>query len=234
MAGESSHPAPVTGAPMGQQVNEYAFLSLGDDALLVTFSQSISWEVGVRVRAAARRIRDLNLPSVSDVVPAYTTLAIYFDGSATAFEAMVELLRPVVRASEVEQEDGASFIEVPVYYDGPDLVEVAERTGLSVEEVIRRHSDRSYRAYATGFQPGFAYLGELDPALVLPRRAEPRLRVRAGSVAIAGMQTAVYPLETPGGWHLIGETPLRMFDTNRTPPSLIRAGDTVQFIRARR
>jgi KipI family sensor histidine kinase inhibitor len=219
---------------MDQQMNEYAFLPLGDDALLITFSRSISWEVGVRVRAAARRIRDLNLPSVTDVVPAYTTLAIYFDSSVVAFDVMVELLSPIVRANEVAGEDSAALIEVPVYYDGPDLTEVAERTGLSVEEVIRRHSDRSYRAYATGFQPGFAYLGELDPALVLPRRAEPRLRVRAGSVAIAGMQTAVYPLETPGGWHLIGETPLRMFDANRTPPSLIRAGDTVRVIRARR
>jgi KipI family sensor histidine kinase inhibitor len=219
---------------MDQQMNEYAFLPLGDDALLITFSRSISWEVGVRVRAAARRIRDLNLPSVTDVVPAYPTLAIYFDSSVVAFDVMVELLSPIVRANEVAGEDSAALIEVPVYYDGPDLTAVAERTGLSVEEVIRRHSDRSYRAYATGFQPGFAYLGELDPALVLPRRAEPRLRVRAGSVAIAGMQTAVYPLETPGGWHLIGETPLRMFDANRTPPSLIRAGDTVRFIRARR
>lgn len=209
-------------------------LPLGDDALLVTYSQTISWEVGVRVRAAARRIRELNLPSVIDVVPAYTTLAVYFDSSTITFETMVEQVTPIVRAKEVQAEESTSLIEVPVYYDGPDLTEVAERTGLSVEEVIRKHSDRSYRAYATGFQPGFAYLGELDPALVLPRRAEPRLRVRAGSVAIAAAQTAVYPLQTPGGWHLIGETPLQMFDVGRTPPSLIRAGDTVRFIRAHR
>ncbi len=234
IAGESSNPALVIEVPTDQPMNEYAFLPLGDDALLVTFSRSISWDVGVRVRAAARRVRDLNLPFVTDVVPAYTTLAIYFDGSAAAFDVMAELLTPIVRENQLEAEESASLIDVPVYYDGPDLAEVAERTGLSVEEVIRRHSEKSYRAYATGFQPGFAYLGELDPALVLPRRPEPRLRVRAGSVAIAGMQTAVYPLDTPGGWHLIGETPLRMFDANRTPPSLIRAGDTVQFIRARR
>lgn len=209
-------------------------LPLGDDALLVTYSQTISWEVGVRVRAAARRIRELNLPSVIDVVPAYATLAVYFDSSTITFETMVEQVAPIVRAKEEQAEESTSLIEVPVYYDGPDLKEVAERTGLSVEEVIRKHSDRSYRAYATGFQPGFAYLGELDPALVLPRRAEPRLRVRAGSVAIAAAQTAVYPLQTPGGWHLIGETPLQMFDVGRTPPSLIRAGDTVRFIRAHR
>jgi KipI family sensor histidine kinase inhibitor len=225
---------PATETSVDQHVKEYGFVPLGDDALLVTFSRSISWEVGVKVRAAARRIRDLKLPSVSDIVPAYTTLAVYFDSSTIAFESMVELLAPIVRAEDVLPEANASLIEVPVYYDGPDLAEVAERTGLSVEEVIRRHSDRSYRAYATGFQPGFAYLGELDPALVLPRRAEPRLRVRAGSVAIAGAQTAVYPLETPGGWHLIGETPLRMFDADRNPPSVIQVGDMVRFVRARR
>lgn len=219
---------------MDQQSDECTFVPLGDDALLVTFSRSISWEVGVRVRVAARRIRDLKLPFVSDVVPAYTTLAIYFDSSNVPIEAVVEMVAPVARATVVQSEQSGSLIEVPVHYDGPDLAYVAERTGLSVEEVIRRHSDRSYRAYATGFQPGFAYLGELDPALVLPRRAEPRLRVHAGSVAIAGVQTAVYPHESPGGWHLIGETSLRMFDVGRVPPSLIRAGDTVRFIRTSR
>ncbi len=234
MAVESSGVPPAIGAAIDQRMSGHSFSRLGDDALLVTFSRSISWDVGVDIRAAARRIRDMALPSVSDVVPAYTTLAIYFDSSGMAFEAMVELLAPIVRSGAVQPEESASLIEVPVYYDGPDLAEVAGRTGLSVEEVIRRHSDRSYRAYATGFQPGFAYLGELDPALVLPRRAEPRLRVRAGSVAIAGAQTAVYPLESPGGWHLIGETPLRMFDADRTPPSLIHAGDTVRFTRVRR
>jgi allophanate hydrolase subunit 1 len=126
-----------TGGPVHKQVKDDVFVPLGDDALLITFSRSISWEVGVKVRAAARRIRDLNLPSVSDIVPAYTTLAVYFDSSATAFESMVELLAPIVRVEDVEPEENASLIEVPVYYDGPDLAEVAERTGLSVVEVIR-------------------------------------------------------------------------------------------------
>lgn len=100
-----------------------------------------------------------------------------------------------------------------------------------MDEVIARHSKRSYRAYACGFQPGFAYLGDLDEALVLPRRASPRLRVPPGSVAIAGMQTAVYPLQTPGGWHIIGSTSLRMFDATRDPPALIRPGDVVRFVK---
>ena len=206
-------------------------VQLGDDALLVTFAHTISWDVGVTVRAAARRIREMRLESVADVVPAYTTLAVYFDGTRISFAAMAEKVAPIVAASDASQEGEPAMIEIPVRYDGPDLAEVAERTGLTIDEVIDRHTRRTYRAYASGFQPGFAYLGDLDEALVLPRRATPRLRVQPGSVAIAGAQTAVYPLQTPGGWHLIGTTPIVMFDANRSPPALIRPGDLVRFTR---
>ena len=204
---------------------------LGDDALLVTFAHAISWDVGVTVRAVARRIREMRLVSVTDVVPAYTTLAVYFDGTRISFEEMAAKVAPVVSASAAIREEEPALIEIPVRYDGPDLAEVAERTGLTIDEVIERHSRRVYRAYTAGFQPGFAYLGDLDEALVLPRRSTPRLRVQPGSVAIAGAQTAVYPLQTPGGWHLIGTTPVVMFDASRNPPALIRPGDMVRFTR---
>ncbi|HEX9167224.1 MAG TPA: 5-oxoprolinase subunit PxpB, partial [Gemmatimonadales bacterium] len=125
-------------------------------------------------------------------------------------------------------EPGREWV-IPVRYDGPDLEWVAARTGLNPDEVVRRHSARLYTVYLLGFVPGFAYLGELDPTLVLPRRSTPRQRVPAGSVAIAGAQTAVYPLATPGGWHLIGQTTLRLFDPEREPPALLAAGDTVRF-----
>ena len=204
---------------------------LGDDALLVTFAPAISWEVGERVRGAAARIRKLRRPEISDVVPSYTTLGVYYDGSTIDSAAVAELVAPLLAAGDAQPESVTSVLEIPVRYDGPDLLEVAERTGLTVDEVIARHSARSYRAYACGFQPGFAYLGDLDEALVLPRRSSPRLRVPPGSVAIAGRQTAVYPLQTPGGWHLIGSTPLRMFDATRNPPALIHPGDEVRFVR---
>jgi KipI family sensor histidine kinase inhibitor len=204
---------------------------LGDDALLVTFAHAISWDVGVTVRAVARRIREMRLESVTDVVPAYTTLAVYFDGTRISFEEIAAKVAPVVSASAAIREEEPALIEIPVRYDGPDLAEVAERTGLTMEEVIERHSRRVYRAYTSGFQPGFAYLGDLDEALVLPRRSTPRLRVQPGSVAIAGAQTAVYPLQTPGGWHLIGTTQVVMFDASRNPPALIRPGDMVRFTR---
>lgn len=204
---------------------------LGDDALLVTFAQSISWDAGVKVRAAAERIRRLRLAHVTDVVPAYTTLAIYFDGAQVSGKSIALSIAGTLQGDDVRDDSSPTLIEIPVIYDGPDLIEVAERTGLSVGEVIERHSARTYRAYMSGFAPGFTYLGDLDEALVLPRRSVPRTRVARGSVAIAGAQTAVYPLETPGGWHLIGTSTAVMFDARRDPPALLRAGDAVRFVR---
>ncbi len=204
---------------------------LGDGALLATFARAISWEVGERVRAAAARIRELSRAGITDVVPSYTTLGVYYDRRSMDYAAVAELVTPILLAEDAPRESAAAVVEIPVRYDGPDLEEVAERTGLAVEEVVARHSARSYRAYACGFQPGFAYLGDLDEALELPRRSSPRLRVPPGSVAIAGRQTAVYPLQTPGGWHIIGSTRLRMFDATREPPALIHPGDVVRFVR---
>ena len=205
---------------------------LGDDALLVTFAHTISWGVGVRVRSAASRIRDMRLGSVTDVVPGYTTLAVYFDSAQVSFTSIATSVTRALNMIGAQPKNDSALIEIPVRYDGPDLAEVAERTGLTVDDVIERHSCRTYRAYMSGFVPGFSYLGDLDQSLILPRRAVPRLRVAAGSVAIAGAQTAVYPLETPGGWHLIGTTSTTMFDAERDPPALIRAGDTVRFVNA--
>ena len=211
--------------------NDLSLTRLGDNALLVTFAHAISWDVGVVVRAAAQRIREAKLESVTDVVPAYTTLAVYFDSSRISFEAISASVGRLASVSPTRELEESVIIEIPVRYDGPDLAEVAERTGLSIDEVVHRHSSRTYRAYALGFQPGFAYLGDLDEKLALPRRAVPRIRVAAGTVAIAGGQTAIYPLQTPGGWHLIGTTSRIMFDPNRMPPALIRAGDSVRFTR---
>jgi len=126
-------------------------------------------------------------------------------------------------------EDGRE-VEIPTHYDGPDLVETAERSSLTVEELVALHSDRVYRAFFLGFLPGFAYCGVLDPRIVAPRLVRPRERVPAGSVAIADGQTSVYPFDSPGGWRLIGRTDLRVFDEAKDPPALIRPGDRVRFV----
>lgn len=121
-------------------------------------------------------------------------------------------------------------VEIPTYYDGPDLVETAERSKLSVEALVSLHSGREYRAFFLGFLPGFAYCGVVDPRIVAPRLVRPRERVPAGSVAVADGQTSVYPFDSPGGWRLIGRTDLRMFDRAKDPPVLIRPGDRVRFV----
>jgi inhibitor of KinA len=202
---------------------------LGDAALLVTFANTISRAAAGAVRRASERIAAARIPAVTDVVPAYGTLAVYYDAEHTSYASVRDRTAAALGEPGEAGGDEGPEVVIPVRYDGADLAEVAERTRLSVAHVIERHSAVRYYTYMLGFVPGFAYLGDLDPALVLPRRAEPRRRVPAGSVAIAGAQTAVYPLDTPGGWHILGTTGTVMFDPRREPPALLRAGDVVRF-----
>jgi KipI family sensor histidine kinase inhibitor len=139
---------------------------------------------------------------------------------------VLELARRLERA----RVDPGRVVEIPTHYDGPDLSETAERSKLSVDELIGLHAGREYRAFFLGFLPGFAYCGVLDPRIVAPRLSRPRERVPAGSVAIADGQTSVYPFDSPGGWRLIGRTDVRMFDKSNDPPVLIRPGDRVRFV----
>lgn len=209
------------------------FAPLGDGAIMVTLSETASREVTRQVHAAASAVRSGNVPDVLDVVPAYASFAVHYDPISTDAVQLETRLRDIVAASLSSKEPvGANtLVTIPVRYDGPDLDMVARETGLTRDDVIARHHATEYSVYMIGFAPGFAYLGDLDPALHLPRREAPRTRVPPGSVAIAGSQTAVYPLETPGGWHLIGTTTLRMFDALRDPPSLLKAGDRARFER---
>ena len=208
-------------------------LPLGESAWTIVLGDRVDRELHQRVLALARSIEAAGLPGVSELVPAYATLTVFCESAARAEEVRAGLL-PVLGKMGPDAElrapgSDVPLITIPVRYDGPDLDEVAERTGLTRDEVIRRHSGREYEVFLLGFAPGWAYLGELDPALQLPRRDAPRIRVPAGSVAIAGAQTGVYPIATPGGWHLLGTTTVAMFDRERNPPSLLRPGDRVRF-----
>lgn len=189
---------------------------LGDAAILVRVDDPRGYA------ASAARIE-----GVIEVTPAATSFAVFYDPLRTTHAAVAQALASL-RNLEIPPAIPRHH-EIPVQYDGMDLGEVARRAGLSELEVIARHTARTYTVHCLGFVPGFGYLGDLDPALVLPRRAEPRRRVPAGSVAIAGTQTAVYPLATPGGWHLIGRTTVAMFDVAADPPAVLAAGDTVRF-----
>lgn len=206
-----------------------AAVPLGDRALLLRFGEQVDAATHRQVTAAREAIAAAQPHGVLELVPAYTTLAAWFDPTKRRHMELAEELTALAEgARPVSASDARTWV-IPVRYDGPDLAAVAQQTGLTTEDVIRRHAAPTYTVYLLGFVPGFGYLGDLDPSLVLPRRSSPRQRVPAGSVAIAGAQTAVYPLETPGGWHLIGRTELVMFDATRQPAALLTAGDRVRF-----
>lgn len=213
-------------------------LPLGEAAWTVALGDAISLEMHRRVTDLAERIGIADLAGVIEIVPAYTAVTVFFDPHAADPDVLRARLAelaaavPVLPSSRLPAVPPSLLVTIPVHYDGPDLAHAASATGLSEAEVIRRHSEREYRVYLLGFAPGWAYLGDLDPALVLPRRPAPRTRVPAGSVAIAGAQTGVYPLVTPGGWHLIGRTSVVMFDPAREPAALLKAGDRVRFLPA--
>lgn len=203
---------------------------LGDSALTLVFGDSIDPGTHQRVMAVTRRLRLAPLRAVREVVPAYTTISIWFDPlERDAAGLAAELLDLASETPATEPVAAGREWVIPVRYDGPDLAGVAATLGMSPEDVVRRHQQTSYRVYLLGFVPGFAFLGLLDPALVLPRRSTPRPKVPAGSVGIAGVQTGIYPIETPGGWHLLGRTDLVLFDAGRDPPTLLEVGDSVRF-----
>jgi KipI family sensor histidine kinase inhibitor len=209
------------------------YLPLGDSAITVVFGDGISRPLSNDVLRVTDELRGATLEAVTEVVPSYASLSIFYDSLRLGFSELLDGVRPVIERARAARPDVALKMarttRIPVRYDGEDLAEVAERTGHTPAEVIALHSGREYHVYVIGFVPGFAYLGELDPSLALPRRSAPRKRVPAGSVAIAEAQTGVYPFATPGGWHLIGRTSLRMFDPNRAEPALLRVGDRVVF-----
>jgi KipI family sensor histidine kinase inhibitor len=206
--------------------------TLGDGALVVQLGDTIDPVLVAQIGALVARIHHAGIPGVREVVPAYASLAVFFDVRETEHARVADAVGPLLQdLTEVGGDERPRAVHrIPVWYDGPDLADVARLTGLTPDDVVARHAGREYVVYFLGFAPGFAYLGALDQGLVLPRRAEPRRRVAAGSVAIAGAQTAVYPLDTPGGWHLIGRTSTVMFDPLADPPARLAAGDRVRFV----
>jgi KipI family sensor histidine kinase inhibitor len=211
------------------------YTPLGDSAITIALGEGISRSLSADVLRVAEGLRAASVLGVTEIVPAYAALGVFYDPLRVNFDELRERLRPVVEQARDAQTTTASSatrtIRIPVWYNGEDLAEVAERTAHTVDEVIELHSSREYYVYVIGFVPGFAYLGEIDSSLILPRRSTPRKRVPAGSVGIAEAQTGVYPFETPGGWHLIGRTDTKMFDAERKEPALLRVGDSVVFER---
>ena len=211
--------------------------AFGDSALLVTFGDRLDPTMNDKVHLLHAHLTALGDPRIIESVPAYATLTIEYDPLRMTYEEAAQLVEEVSRldllAKSRQETAPTGIIEIPTLYGGErgfDLADVAAARGLSAAEVVRRHTAVTYRVYMVGFTPGFGYLGALDPTLATPRRATPRPRVPAGSVAIGGKQTGVYAQTTPGGWHVIGHTPLRFFDPhNAERPTLLRPGDRVCF-----
>lgn len=207
--------------------------TLGESAMLIHLGDRIDAELNARAIALAAAVRAANLPGVLDVAPAYASVCVrYAPARADARERILALISPLVDNVSAAAAQAAGLVEIPVCYGGeygPDLGEVAQHAGLAANDVIARHSGVDYQVAMLGFAPGFPYLLGLDSALHAPRRASPRTRVPAGAVAIGGAQTGIYPRELPGGWNIIGRTPLRLFDVERDPPALLAAGMRVRF-----
>jgi len=212
---------------------ETRFQAASDQSLLVYFGEKISVECSEQVRRLLRLLEEEPIAGVRNIHPAYCSLLVNFDALKWRHKNLEKKLREYLQRLEEVKLPPPHEVEIPVCYGGefgPDLQEVAALHGMMADQIIDLHTSRSYLVYFLGFVPGFAYLGELPEALVTPRLATPRKKVPAGSVGIAGNQTGVYPVETPGGWRLLGRTPARMFQTDRAELSLVSIGDRVRFM----
>ena len=210
----------------------------GPHALLFYFADAVGEEALRKVRAVTADLEKHPMKGLIDFIPSFTSVLLHFD-PAVVPQPQLQVLECSARlkSAMMSKPTAPKTKSIPVHYDGPDLRRVANHAKLSVAEVIELHSRTIYKVYALGFAPGFAYLGELEPRLHTPRLATPRTRVPAGSVGIGGEHTGIYPLDTPGGWNLIGRTPRVMFDPSRVGPSgnhrdafLLHPGDQVQFL----
>lgn len=218
--------------------------ALGDSALVLRFGDRLDARINAQVHRAAALLTTESIPGVREIVPAYASLTVHYNPAffsrsdpalvnASPFARIGERLLALLHNSCDETLQTARLIEIPVCYSakfGPDLVDVAAHTGLSETGIIALHSATTYRVAMLGFAPGFPYLFGLNEKLHLPRRATPRVLVPAGSIAIGGGQTGIYPGELHGGWHLIGRTPLNLFDANRASPALLAPADEVRFV----
>lgn len=211
-------------------------LTLGDRAIAVEFGQAIELDINQRVMALRDKIQQTiqqgKLAGIVEMVPTYCSLLVEYNPLLISYDELAQTLQQMAEHIEVAETISKEIVEIPVVYGGeygPDLVEVAEYHQLSPQQVIDMHTEPEYPVYMLGFVAGFPYLGGMNSHLATPRKASPRLKIEAGSVGIAGGQTGIYSVESPGGWQIIGRTPLKLYDGNRSKPVLLSAGQYVKF-----
>ena len=208
-------------------------LTAGDSSLLVEFGKEISPDINRKIAATVQLMREQHIEGVVDVIPAFCSLLVNYDPRVVRYDKMKKRLESLVRMDIKVGAEKRKIFQSPVVYGGeygPDLATIAQHAGLSEAEVIDIHSSRDYLIYMLGFLPGFCYLGGLDERIHTPRLSNPRLKIRAGSVGIGGSQTGIYPLDSPGGWQLMGMTPVKTYDPEREVPILVEAGNYIRFV----
>ncbi|WP_048600823.1 5-oxoprolinase subunit PxpB [Rubeoparvulum massiliense] len=218
-------------------MDDLHFSPLSDTSIIIDFGGSISVEKNQQILNFVDVICSDPFPGFLEAVPSYTTVTIFYDPlviqHAFPYEYVCQWAEEKLTKLVEQKRPASKLVQIPVCYDqalGPDLETVAAYHQRTTEEVIHLHTSQRYHVYFLGFSPGFPFLGGLDPAIATPRKSTPRLKIPAGSVGIAGQQTGVYPLETPGGWQIIGRTPLRLFSLEQEHPTLLQPGDQVEFI----
>jgi inhibitor of KinA len=207
-------------------------LTLSDSALCVELGQGIELKTNRRVHSLCRAVKAANIAGVTELVPTYRSLAVHYDIRRTDEDSLKDALRPIIDALGEGETAQGELIKIPVLYGGefgPDIETVAKLNSLSVDDVIAIHSAPEYPVYMLGFLPGFCYLGGMDKRIAAPRLKTPKVRIEPGSVGIAGEQTGIYPLASPGGWQLIGRTPLSLYSPKREKPIFIEAGMRIKF-----
>lgn len=218
---------------MAVYVDTPRFLPAGESCLFVEFADEIDRSANDAVTRLKDYLEKQRSVKIRECLPTYRSLAVYYDPLVTSEDKITEIARKALKEASAREESGHTVISVPVCYGGeygPDIENVASHAGISVEEVVARHTGKVCHCYMIGFLPGFAYLGGMDESIAVPRLLNPRSVIPGGSVGIAGKQTGIYPLDSPGGWQLIGRTPLRLFTPEAEHVTLIRAGYGVKFV----
>ena len=209
------------------------FYPLGEAAIVIQFGEAIDEQTNRLVASFSRHLETRSIPGMIEQVPALNSITLFYDVLQQDYTEIEQRLRNMLDTFEMAHTDPGRIVEIPVCYGGDfgsDLSHVADYHNLSEEEVIRIHAEPLYSVYMIGFAPGFPYLGGLSEKIATPRRESPRAKIPVGSVGIAGAQTGIYSISTPGGWQLIGRTPTELFQPAKDPPSLLQAGDRIRFI----